>query len=373
MNQSLYNYSLLIALSLMIFIGFNMLFARVPDNKRISNFLLSRRIMGSAVLVLALNYAVHFFFSIRQKDLNATILMNLSTYFICYWLFSSALMTLLDKTYLTVRKFVIHIILWLLYCSVTCVSLFLPNKTWLTVGLAAVLVAYGLFLSVRLLRTFSKANRMFKNTHSDDIGAYIRWMSVFTYWAIGFGVGSGFLTFIPDKYIFLWVLAAVPFYSYLYYCYQNYIFFYEKVEDAILEDMNLQDETMSAVADDDAERVVPEYHSELSRRIAEWTESEGYRKPGITLNELSALLCTNRTYMSEYINTVYGKSFRDWITDLRLDYAKRLMEQNPYMKIQEVSETSGFLSMSHFSRTFREREGCSPARWRKDTRWPLSL
>lgn len=368
MDQTLYKYSLLITLSLLLFIGFNMLFARVPENRRISNFLLSRRIMGAAVLVLALNYAAHFFLSVRLKDPNATILMNLATYFICYWLFSAALMTLLDKTYLSVRKFSIHIVLWLLYCSLACASHLLSGRTWCTIAMAAVLVIYGVFLSVRLLRTYSKAIRMFRNTHSDDIGAYIRWMSVFTYWAIAFGVGCGFLTFIPDKYVFLWVLAAVPFYTYLYNCYQNYIFFHEKVEDAFLEDTNMQDGKVSEVVDAESKRDVPEYHSGLSRRIAEWIAAEGYRKPGVTLNELSVQLCTNRTYLSEYINTVYGKSFRDWITDLRLDYAKGLMTQNPQMIIQEVSERAGFLSMSHFSRTFNEREGCSPARWRRSVR-----
>ena len=38
---------------------------------------------------------------------------------------------------------------------------------------------------------------------------------------------------------------------------------------------------------------------------------------------------------------------------------------NPSMKLTLVSEQSGFLSQSHFIKAFREREGCSPARWRK--------
>ena len=362
MDQSLYDFSLLIALPLMLFFGFNMLFARVPEDRKYTSFLLSRRLMGAAILVLALNYAVHFFFSIRFKDLNATILMNLVTYFLCYWLFSLAMMVLLDRNYLNARRFAIHICLWILYCAISCASFFLPGRTWSTIFLAALLMSYGLFLSVRLLRTYSDAIRMFKNTHSDDIGAYIRWMSVFTYWAIAFGVSCSALTFLPDKYVFLWVLAAVPFYIYLFCCYQNYIFFYKKVEDAFLEDIS-EDEYAKAPLEN--ERGVPEYHSELSRRIAEWIAEEGYRKQGITLNELSSLLCTNRTYLSEYIKTVYGKSFRDWISDLRLEYAKALMMHNPQMKIQEVSDISGFLSLSHFSRTFSEREGCSPARWRK--------
>ena len=111
--------------------------------------------------------------------------------------------------------------------------------------------------------------------------------------------------------------------------------------------------------------MVPAYHQDIARRIKEWIEAEGYCKQGITLNELSQLLCTNRTYLSAYIHKVYQVSLRDWITNLRIEYAKRTMRQQPLLKIQEISEQSGFLSLSHFIRIFSEKEGCSPARWRK--------
>lgn len=364
MNESLYRYSLLIALALMLFIGFDMLFARVPENKRMKNFLFSRRLMGTAVLVLSINYAVHFFLSVRLIDQNASRLINLATYFLCYWLISSALMLLLDKAYITARRFAIHIALWLGFGLISIASYLIPGRAWITIGLAIILIAYGSFLSVRLLRTYSAALRLFENTHSDDIGAYIRWMSVLTFWLIVFGVSCGLLTFLPDRYVFIWILAAIPLYIYLFCCYQNYIFFYEKVEDAFMEELQEPQQPESR-------EEVPEYHADLAPRLGEWIAVKGFLKPGITLNELSTLLCTNRTYLSGYINTVYHKSFRDWITDLRLDHAKTLMKENPQMKIQEISDATGFLSLSHFSRTFSQKEGCSPARWRKSAIFKL--
>ena len=83
MDQSLYHRSLQIALPLMLFFGFHMLLGRAPEKRIFSTFLLSRRLMGTALLLLSANYAVHLFFSIRITHVNATILMNLSTYFLC--------------------------------------------------------------------------------------------------------------------------------------------------------------------------------------------------------------------------------------------------------------------------------------------------
>ena len=238
MNPSLYHDSLNLALPLLLFFGFHMLLARVPDKKIFGNYLLSRRMMGCALLLLAANYSVHLFCTIRLWNLHATILMNMVTYFLCYWFFSAAMMTLLKPNYISQKRFTFHIFLWLGFTALAALVCFLPTplaRNTATVLLAIWLVAYGIFLSVRLLLTYHKAIKMFEETRSDDIEAYIRWLSVFTYWAIGFGMSCSLLTFLPDEYIFIWILSSIPFYIYLYCSYQNYSLFYEKVQTALLE------------------------------------------------------------------------------------------------------------------------------------------
>lgn len=365
MDESLYHYSLAITMTLMTFFGLHMLLARVPERKIFANFLLSRRLVGVALLILAANYSVHLFYTLRLRDVHATILMNLGTYFICYWLFSSAMITLLDNRYLTSKKFCIHLGMWVVYESfVVIASLFLSDDVQMIaiIILAAWLITYGTFLSVRILKKYYRAVKMFEETHSDEIEAYIQWMSIFTYWAIGFGVGCGLLTFLPDEYIFIWILASIPFYVYLYCCYQNYLLFYEQVEIAIMEDEEQEEEISHSSESDDSDAV----HSDIGAQLESWVMREGFTLPGITLKDLAALFGTNRTYLSEYINTVYHNNFRDWITDLRIEYSKRIMLTQPDTKILEISELSGFLSHSHFSKKFAEKEGCTPARWREE-------
>lgn len=76
MTHPIYSYSLCIALPLMLFFGFYFLFASTPEKAIFVNYLRSRRIMGGALLLLAANYAVHFFFEIRFRNVHAAILMN---------------------------------------------------------------------------------------------------------------------------------------------------------------------------------------------------------------------------------------------------------------------------------------------------------
>lgn len=326
--------------------------------------------MGVAILLLAANYSIHFFFGIRFKDANSAILLNLSTYFLCYWLFSSALTTLLDRFYITARRLRTHICLWILFSILSCIVLLLLPKgrlqTTMTFALAAGLVIYGLFLTYRLLRVYHRVIRTLDDTWADDIGVYIRWLSTFTYWAIIFGVGCGLLTFLPDKYVYIWILSSVPFYIYLFLCYMNYLLFYEQVENAMEESMPTEEEYLCDDKTEQAQKLCsPSYHAEMAERINNWVDADGYIQSSLTIKELSDVLHTNRTYLSEYIKTVYGTSFRDWITGLRINYAKRLLTQYPKRTVADISERSGFLSSSHFIRLFKEKTGSTPVKWRK--------
>ena len=370
MNLPLYEYSLCIALPLMIFFGVYFLLAPTPDKAIFSNYLRSRRIMGSALLLLAANYSVHFFFEIRLHNVNAAILMNLSTYFLCYWLFSSALTSLLDRFYITRRRLRFHLSAWVLFTLLSSVILLgLSEGAAQKAGLAVMavwLVCYGLWLARRLIRAYRHAVRLFDDTLSDDIAAYIRWLSIFTYWAVIFGVGCGVLTFLPDRYVFLWILSSVPFYIYLYCSYLNYLLFYERVEQVLTAEISSEE----ALADNSDPADPAGYgtllvHADLAARLSEWIATDGYLRPGLTIRELAETLQTNRTYLSEYIKAAGNGSFRDWITSLRLAYAKRQMLQYPRLNIAEIAETAGFISPSHFARMFKEREGISPSRWRK--------
>lgn len=375
MEPSIYSFSLCTALPLMLFFGFYFLFAKTPEKKIFKNYLRSRQIMGIAMLLLSANYSVHFFFGIRFKNADSAILMNMSTYFLCYSLFSSALIMLLDRFYITKRRVWTHIILWIIFSTLSGVVLFLlPSgimQKFSLFALAAWLVVFGVVLARRVIIAYRRAIRIFNETQADDIGAYIEWLSIFTYWALIFGVGCGLLTFLPDEYVFIWILSSIPFYSYLFYSYQNYQLFYEQVENAFEQDIQSEEELLTNSETEHeivSEKEVPRSYTEFIERVDNWIKTDGYVQQGLTIKELSEILYTNRTYLSAYIKTTYKMTFREWITSLRLEYAKNILKEHPEINIQKLAESSGFLSQSNFIKLFSEKEGCTPAKWKKSNR-----
>lgn len=375
MEPSIYSFSLCTALPLMLFFGFYFLFAKTPEKKIFKNYLRSRQIMGIAMLLLSANYSVHFFFGIRFKNADSAILMNMSTYFLCYSLFSSALIMLLDRFYITKRRVWTHIILWIIFSTLSGVVLFLlPSgimQKFSLFALAAWLVVFGVVLARRVIIAYRRAIQIFNETQEDDIGAYIEWLSIFTYWALIFGVGCGLLTFLPDEYVFIWILSSIPFYSYLFYSYQNYLLFYEQVENAFEQDIQSEEELLTNSETEHeivSEKEVPRSYTEFIERVDNWIKTDDYVQQGLTIKELSEILYTNRTYLSAYIKTTYKMTFREWITSLRLEYAKNILKEHPEINIQKLAESSGFLSQSNFIKLFSEKEGCTPAKWKKSNR-----
>lgn len=368
MNITLYNGSLGTALVLMLFFAFYFLVGKTPDKRIFGNYIRSRRIMALALLVLAANYSVHLFCGLRFHHLYAAILMNLSTYFLSYWLFTAALVTLLDRFYVTRKRFCRHLVYWLIFTSLSCAVLLLfPDTLLRNLGLAVMalwLLAYGVTLSYRIIKTHRRAVRLFDDTHAENIAAYIQWMSIFMWWAVIYGVSCGLLTFLPSSLVSLWIISSIPFYIYLFCSYMNYLLFYEQVESILEKEIGEQTDVHQAEADSQPAGI-PAYHAVIEKNLSAWLNGDGYTKPGLNIEELAVALGTNRTYLSSYIKSVYRMSFREWIGGHRIEYSKRLLLENPKMTIAEVSEASGFLSLSYFIKMFTGKEKMSPSKWRK--------
>jgi AraC-like DNA-binding protein len=99
-------------------------------------------------------------------------------------------------------------------------------------------------------------------------------------------------------------------------------------------------------------------------KLEAWLEQEKpYCNPDFQLTDLHKVLPMNRTYLSQLINAEYGCSFYQWVNGLRINEAKRLMTEQPEIRMHEVAKLSGFSSPVVFSRVFIRETGIAPSKW----------
>lgn len=57
-------------------------------------------------------------------------------------------------------------------------------------------------------------------------------------------------------------------------------------------------------------------------------------------------------------------TFRDYVTELRLDRAKQLINTTD-LRMYEISERIGYNNVEHFTRMFKKKYGISPSDYKK--------
>ncbi len=84
----------------------------------------------------------------------------------------------------------------------------------------------------------------------------------------------------------------------------------------------------------------------------------------ITIDLLCDKFSCSRSYVSHNFKTISGKSFKQYLTDLRISHAKRLLEITS-QSITEIAFSVGFNDSNYFSTAFLKSVGISPLAYRK--------
>jgi len=107
-----------------------------------------------------------------------------------------------------------------------------------------------------------------------------------------------------------------------------------------------------------------EANAEYRAKLEQWMETDKpYLNPEFRLTDLQQVLPLNRTYLSQLINTEYGCNFYQFVTNYRIEEAKRLMRENKDLQMQEIADRCGFSSPTVFSRVFSRETGKTPREW----------
>lgn len=88
-------------------------------------------------------------------------------------------------------------------------------------------------------------------------------------------------------------------------------------------------------------------------------------KEKITLEEVSEIANLSVSAFSRYFKTRVNKSFSDFLSEVRISHACKLLHEEE-MNISEISFECGFFTLSNFNKQFKDRTGKTPLAYKKD-------
>jgi len=83
-------------------------------------------------------------------------------------------------------------------------------------------------------------------------------------------------------------------------------------------------------------------------------------------DELAALVQITPEQLSEYLNSYLEKSFNEYINNLRINEAKKLLVKNSDLNTTRIGYEAGFGSSSAWHKVFKEATGMTPEEYRKN-------
>lgn len=89
-----------------------------------------------------------------------------------------------------------------------------------------------------------------------------------------------------------------------------------------------------------------------------------YGEP-ISLVEVADKLGVNASYLSSLFHRTINESYIKFLTRVRMEQAVKYLKYNPNIKIYEVAERVGYISVKHFSHVFKKYCSMSPGEFQE--------
>lgn len=103
---------------------------------------------------------------------------------------------------------------------------------------------------------------------------------------------------------------------------------------------------------------------ETAQSIVEYVK-ENACDADFDLSRIGERFGLSNDYVSAMIKKVTGSAFKEYLTELRMQKARALLEEDSELSVNEIGLRVGYRKTSNFIRKFRETYGCTPAQYRQ--------
>lgn len=344
-----------------LFVGLSHLHVRW-ENKRYER---SRWMIVVALIGLAIQYAVQMVFGFRAADDSLGAVINILVYTPCFSLISLGIYNI-ETTRSNLRKMI-------LMCSgiyaaiivVFCVGISLHHSLYIREGLYVMLALFCLsvlYCIYMIIQEMIRRKNMLETMAATDMLPYVRYSraSVIILWlavlAMPVAIFSTTLLYIVGPA----VLLALLFFNLTFIALGNS---YIPTEELLDKEENIQ-LSGGVKVEKPLQQLSEERRNFIQSSLDQWCMDLGYKDSNVNMLPLSRTLCISKNELSLFFDQCLHSNFRIWLSEIRLNAAKKMMLEYPDYSNDIISAECGFSCRTHLYRIFKTKEGCSPTEWR---------
>ena len=331
------------------------------ENKRYER---SRWMIVVALLGLAIQYVIQMGFGFRAADDSLGAVVNILVYTPCFSLISLGIYNI-ETTRANLRKMIlicsgIYAAIIVVFCVGICLhhSLYIREGLYLMLTLFCVSVFYCIYM---IIQEMIRRKNMLETMAATDLLPYVRYSraSVIILWlavlAMPVAIFSTTLLYIVGPV----VLLALLFFNLTFIALGNS---YIPTEELL--DKEEESQRCGGAKEKPLQQLSEERRNFIQNSLDQWCMDLGYKDCNVNMLTLSRTLCISKNELSLFFDQYLHSNFRIWLSEIRLNAAKKMMLEYPDYSNDIISAECGFSCRTHLYRIFKTKEGCSPTAWR---------
>ena len=324
----------------------------------------SRWMIVAAMIGLAMQYAVQMVFGFRAMHDNLGAVVNILIYTPCFSLISMGIYNI-ETTRANLRKMIqmcsgIYAAILLVFCVGISLhhSLYIREGLYLMLALFCLSVIYCIFM---IIREMIRRKKLLETMVATDMLPYVRcsrtsviilWLAVL---AMPVAIFSTTLLYIVGPA----VLLALLFFNLTFIALGNS---YIPTEELL--DKEEESQRCGWAKEKPLQQLSEERRNFIQNSLDQWCMDLGYKDCNVNMLTLSYTLCISKNELSLFFDQCLHSNFRIWLSEIRLNAAKKMMLEYPDYSNDIISAECGFSCRTHLYRIFKTKEGCSPTEWR---------
>ena len=350
------------------------------ENKRYER---SRWMIVAALIGLAIQYVLQMTFGFRAMHDNLGAVINILLYTPCFSLISIGIYNI-ETTRANLRKMIlmcsgIYAAIIVVFCVGISLhhSLYIREGLYLMLTLFCVSVFYCIYM---IIQEMIRRKNMLETMAATDLLPYVRYSraSVIILWlavlAMPVAIFSTTLLYIVGPA----VLLALLFFNLTFIALGSSYIPTEELLDKEEESYALARTKYRYGGAHSAKQYNPtggieslqlisdERRDFIQKSLDDWCANLGYKDCNVNILTLSRTLCISKNELSQFFDQCLHSNFRIWLSEIRLNAAKKMMLEYPDYSNDIVSAECGFSARTYLYRIFKSKEGCTPTEWREE-------
>ena len=329
------------------------------ENKRYER---SRWMIVVAMIGLAMQYLIQMAFGFRAADDSLGAIINILIYTPCFSLISLGIYNI-ETIRTNLRKMIMMCSgIYAAIIVVFCVGISLHQSLYIREGLYLMLALFCIsviYCISMILREMIRRKNMLETMAATDMLPYVRYSraSVIILWlavlAMPVAIFSTTLLYIVGPA----VLLALMFFNLTFIALGNSYIPTEELLDN-------EEENQRNGEKKHLQQLSEERRNFIQNSLDQWCMDLGYKDCNVNMLTLSRTLCISKNELSLFFDQYLHSNFRIWLSEIRLNAAKKMMLEYPDYSNDIISAECGFSCRTHLYRIFKTKEGCSPTEWR---------